>query len=113
MSTRILDNPRTGTVADLVVGDTLEVLLTLMGRTGYVWAVTGSPAVVRLGGAVRPAEPGAEPGRLAARSSSRTHALRFVAIGEGMSTLTFSLASAWRNASCERIDVTVQVLPAR
>jgi hypothetical protein len=113
MSTRILDNPRTGTIADLVVGDTLEVLLTLMGRRGYVWAVTDSPSVVRLGGAVRPPEPGSEPGRLAARPSTRTHALRFLAVGEGRGTLTFSLASEWEDTSHERVDVTVTVLPAR
>jgi len=112
MSTRILDNPRTGTIADLVVGDTLEVLLTLMGHRGYVWAVTDSPAVVRLGGPVRPPEPGAEPGRLTARPSTRTHALRFLAVGEGSGRLTFSLATEWADASHERIDVTVTVLPA-
>lgn len=113
MSTRILDNPRTGTITDLVVGDTLEVLLTLMGRRGYVWAVTDSPAVVRLGGAVRPPEPGVEPGRLSARPATRTHSLRFLAVGEGSGTLTFALAPEWEDAAHERIDVTVTVLPAR
>jgi hypothetical protein len=113
MSTRILDNPRAGTITDLVVGDTLEVLLTLMGRRGYVWAVTDSPSVVRLGGAARPPQPGATPSRLAARSSTRTHALRFLAVGEGRGTLTFSLASEWEDAAHERIDVTVTVLPPR
>lgn len=110
MAIRVLNNPRSGTVADLVVGDTLEVLLTLFGRSGYVWAVTDSPSVVRLRGAVRPADAEARSGRLSGRPPVRTRSLRFIAVGEGLGRLTFSLASEWDDAARERVDVTVSVL---
>lgn len=110
---RILASPRTGSIAALRVGDTLEVRLPQDSATGYVWTVSHAPAVVQGGdesvhsAAVRPAG-----SMTRAPGIAITRSLRFRAVAEGSGSLRFSLEHEEDDEVKASFDVAVKVRPA-
>jgi len=102
----VLDNPISGAVADLEVGDTLEIRLNQIGGAGYVWKIDREPVNLRLDDDrldhFRGAMPGAAAGRI----------LTFQALTDGPGRLTLTLMRPWEESPIETVEVHLNVTPA-
>jgi len=101
----VLDNPASGAVVDLPVGDTLEIRLNQIGGAGYVWKIDRAPLNVHLDGDQLDRFAGTLPGAAAGRI------LTFRGIIDGPGRLTLTLMRPWEDAPIETIHVDVNVLP--
>ncbi|MCW2791084.1 MAG: hypothetical protein JWO76_182 [Nocardioides sp.] len=86
-----LNEPASGAVARLRVGDTLEVRLRQIGGTGYLWHVHALPDFLRLD-----ADDFSGPGTSAAGAAGQR---RFVlaAVAEGDGAVELRLARPWED----------------
>ncbi|WP_280674825.1 protease inhibitor I42 family protein [Cryobacterium sp. CG_9.6] len=102
---RILDNPVSGAVVDLPVGDTLEIRLNQIGGAGYLWKVAAEPTNVRLDDDrldhFRGGLPGAAAGRI----------LTFQAVADGSGRLRLTLVRPWEDEPIESVEIEVNVMP--
>ncbi|KFF59410.1 hypothetical protein JF66_11555 [Cryobacterium sp. MLB-32] len=103
VSHRVLDNPVSGAVVDLPVGDTLEIRLNQIGGAGYLWKVETEPANVHLDEDRLDRFVGAMPGAAAGRI------LTFRAVADGTAHLRLALMRPWEDTPIERVDVEVNV----
>lgn len=103
VSHRVLDNPVSGTVVDLPVGDTLEIRLNQIGGAGYLWKVANEPVNVHLDEDRLDHFDGAVPGAAAGRI------LTFRAVSDGTGHLKLALMRPWEDAPVEQVEVEVNV----
>ncbi|KGJ79108.1 hypothetical protein GY21_06155 [Cryobacterium roopkundense] len=100
---RVLDNPISGAVVDLPVGDTLEIRLNQIGGAGYLWKVADEPVNVHLDEDRLDHVAGAMPGAAAGRI------LTFRAVSDGTGRLRLALVRPWEDAPIEQVEVEVNV----
>lgn len=98
-----LNEPASGAVVHLAVGDTLEVGLRQIGGTGYLWHLDALPGFLRLD-----ADDLWGPGTSVAGAAGQR---RFVltALAEGDGTVELRLARPWEDEVEDRRTVEVSV----
>jgi predicted secreted protein len=101
-----LENPASGAVVDLAVGDTLEVRVRQIGGTGYQWSVVEVPTVLSAGGEARVTGEAAS-GMPGAASDV---VFEFATAASGSGVLTLALARVWESAPIETIEIVVRAV---
>lgn len=101
-----LENPASGAVVDLAVGDTLGVRVRQLGGTGYQWSVVETPAVLTAASERREAGTAA----VGLPGAASDVVFEFATAASGSGVLTLALARVWESAPIETIEIVVRAV---